>query len=116
MRSKSEVIIDDALYARGIEADYERKFEGADGTVKYPDFTIEDSASGIVYLWEHLGMLGDPAYRRRWEAKLVWYRVNGVLPREEGHGERATLIVTEDSRAGGLSSKQIHDLIEDVWG
>ena len=40
---KSEVIIADALTAAGIEFAYERPFTGYDGTIRLPDFVIEDA-------------------------------------------------------------------------
>ena len=39
------------------------------GRKRCPDFTIVDSATGINYYWEHLGLLDDPGYRARWEIK-----------------------------------------------
>lgn len=116
MRSKSEVIIADALDEAGIIADYERKFEGTDGTYRIPDFTIEDDASGVTYLWEHCGMLMDDSYRSRWATKRTWYRSQGVRPREEGKGDRAILIITEDTPEGGISSQKIRKLIKEIFG
>lgn len=115
MRSKSEVIIADSLAEAGIEYAYEKPLKGNDGNIRYPDFTIEDDDSGITYYWEHCGMLYDTAYRRRWEAKLVWLQEQGVLPKEEGYGQRGTLIVTSDTLAGGISSQEIKKLIKEIW-
>jgi hypothetical protein len=81
-----------------------------------PDVTIEGAASGVTYLWEHLGVLADPGYRRRWNAKLAWYEREGVRRREDGGGERATLIVTEDSAEGGIDSERIQSIIHEIWG
>ncbi|WP_086134583.1 AAA family ATPase [Methylocaldum sp. SAD2] len=114
LRSKSEVIIDDALYSRGIEAAYELPFLGKDGSKKLPDFTIENASTGQTFIWEHCGMMTDEGYRRRWKDKLAWYRENGVLPYEEGGGEVASLIVTEDDEHGGIDSSLINRIIDDV--
>lgn len=117
LRSKSEVIIDDALAAHGVVAGYEIPFHGRDGIEhRLPDFTIDDQAMGRVILWEHCGMLADEGYRLRWENKLQWYRDNGVLTLEEGGGERATLVVTQDDERGGIDGRQIDDLIRDLFG
>ena len=51
------------------------------GKTRWPDFTIEDDASGITYYWEHLGLLSDPAYALRWTAKRAAYLADGVQPR-----------------------------------
>lgn len=117
LRSKSEVIIDDALAVRGVEAGYEVPFFSADGLhYRLPDFTIEDQAIGRTILWEHCGMLSDGGYLRRWESKLRWYRENGVLPLEEGGGERATLVVTYDEENGGIDVRKIDAKIEELFG
>jgi len=114
VRSKSEVIVADALAAHGINYQYEAPFIGYDNTQRLPDFTIEDAASGDLFLWEHLGMLSSPKYRAAWQRKLAWYARSGVLPLEQGDGERATLLVTTDDAAGGIDSAKVHELIERV--
>lgn len=115
VRSKSEVIIADQLAAQGISYSYELELELA-GTVKYPDFTVEDEERGVTYFWEHCGMMFDPAYRRRWEEKLKWYRNNGIrLYNEEGASPKR-LIVTQDDQRGGISSEEIAQLIRRIMG
>ena len=114
VRSKSEVIIADNLLSKSIEYTYERKLVGSDGMTRYPDFTIEDE-SGVLYYWEHLGMLHEESYRKQWERKLEWYRSQGILPYEEGGGEKGMLIVTRDTEKGGISSEQIKKLIEEIF-
>ncbi|HJQ95157.1 MAG TPA: AAA family ATPase, partial [Acidimicrobiia bacterium] len=114
VRSKSEVIIADALASNGIIYAYEAPFVGYDGTQRLPDFTIDDPATGDRFVWEHLGMLGSPAYRRSWERKLEWYERSGVVPHEAGGGTAGTLIVTADDPLGGIDSASIHSLIATV--
>lgn len=113
VRSKSEVIIANLLHAKNVTYHYEHPLE-IDGLTKYPDFTIEDDDTGVTYYWEHCGMLRDPAYRRRWELKQAWYRENNILPHQEGGGAKGTLIVTEDSPEGGISSQDILRLLQTV--
>ena len=112
MISKSEVIIANELSASGIEYDYELPFVGSDGSRRYPDFTIEDPDTGVTWLWEHLGMLGNAEYDKKWESKQKWYRKNGVKPAEEGGGEIATLITTTETN--GIDHDQIADLISRI--
>lgn len=109
MISKSEVIIANELSASGIEYAYELPFVGKDGTRRYPDFTIVDPDTGVTWLWEHLGMLGNPEYEQKWGYKQEWYRKNGVKSAVEGGGEAATLITTTETK--GIDHEQIADLI-----
>ncbi len=109
MISKSEVIIANELATAGIVYEYEREFIGTDGTLRYPDFTIEDADTGITWYWEHLGMLGVAEYQEKWKAKLKWYRKNDVLPVEDGGGENGTLLTS--SERDGIDHDQIARLI-----
>ncbi|MBM4223441.1 MAG: RNA helicase [Gammaproteobacteria bacterium] len=115
VRSKSEVIIANALAAKGVDYAYERPLT-IEGVTKYPDFTIEDMESGQTLYWEHCGMLHVPSYRRRWEEKLEWYRRHGIGAREDDGGPAGTLIVTRDEANGSIDSAGIAALITDVLG
>ena len=112
MISKSEVIIANELAAAGIVYEYERPFIGKDGTPRYPDFTIEDTDTGITWYWEHLGMLGDNEYDEKWKAKLKWYRTNGVILDEEGDGENGTLLTSSETE--GIDHDQTARLIRKI--
>jgi len=111
VRSKSEVIVANLLKSKNIDYAYEKKLIGSDGSIRYPDFTIEDDDTGITYYWEHLGMLKLENYRKNWKKKLEWYRKQGILPIEEGGGENGVLLWSIDSEKGGIDSKEIEDLI-----
>jgi hypothetical protein len=115
VRSKSEVIIADMLFARELDYVYERKLLGLDGKTKYPDFTIDVAESGLKVYWEHLGMLGDPSYRARWDEKLMWYREQGIVPVEEGGGPAGTLVTSVDDPNGGIDSQAIATLMDSVF-
>lgn len=113
VRSKSEVIIANALAAKGLDYAYERPLT-LDGVTKYPDFTIEDMESGRTVYWEHCGMLHVPSYRRRWEEKLAWYRERGICAFEDGDRVGSNLIVTRDAANGSIDSAEIRRLIDEV--
>jgi hypothetical protein len=115
VRSKSEVIIANALAAKGVDYAYERPLT-IEGVTKYPDFTIEDMESGQTLYWEHCGMLHVPSYRRRWEDKLKWYRQHGIRAQDDGGGAEGTLIVTRDEANGSIDSAGIARLITKVLG
>jgi ATP-dependent exoDNAse (exonuclease V) alpha subunit len=111
VRSKSEVIIYNCLLTKGIKPIYEKPLK-IGVVVRYPDFTVEDEETGNIYYWEHCGMMYDPSYKKRWEEKLNWYRENNILPYTEGRGEGGTLIITNDSKKGGISSQEIDAIID----
>ena len=85
VRSKSEVIIANLLHDRDIPFVYEIELRAPDGTMKRPDFTIQ--WAGETWYWEHEGMLHDPEYRNKQEAKHKWY---------EKHGFAENLIITTE--------------------
>lgn len=115
VRSKSEVIIADLLYSKGIDFVYERELV-IGNSKRLPDFTIEDADTGETFYWEHLGMLNNASYRRKWEAKKAWYAAHGILQRGTGPGEDpdGTLIVTVDGSNGSISSAEIEQLVDEV--
>jgi len=115
VRSKSEVIIANLLHGAGLDYEYEYRLIGPDGSVRYPDFRIEDAETGQVIYWEHLGMMNDPSYQERWEQKLIWYRTQGILPIDEGGGPAGMLVVTEDDERGGIDSGKIEQLIINLF-
>ena len=105
VRSKSEVIIANQLYERGIKFDYE-KLKEENGRRCIPDFTFED-ASGDTIIWEHLGMLNNPAYKESWEKKLAFY--NSI-----GFTEGVNLFTTVDHENGSIDSTEIADVIDKI--
>lgn len=113
VRSKSEVIIANQLAYRGIPYAYEKKLT-LENETRWPDFTIEDKDSGNVFYWEHCGMMDDPEYRERWEAKLKWYAEHGILPYEDGGGRQGTLIVTEETKDSGIDTQYVDRLILNI--
>ena len=114
VRSKSELVIADKLYARGIEYAYEQPLVLPNGRTRYPDFTISDHAQGVTFYWEHLGMLDDQGYRARWERKRSEYLENGISPHLDGRGPQGTLIETHDQSGGGLDAATIASVINEV--
>jgi hypothetical protein len=115
VRSKSEVIIANKLYARGIPYTYEQELRLQDAR-RLPDFTIDDADTGRTIYWEHLGMLRDPAYRQSWEEKQAWYRRVGILPLDEDGGAQGTLVWTRDDDQGGIDCPRIDEVIDRLFG
>jgi hypothetical protein len=116
VRSKSELVIAEKLHARGIEYAYEQPLSLGQGRMRYPDFTIADHARGVIFYWEHLGLLDDPGYRARWDRKRAEYLTAGIKPWQDGGGPEGTLIETWDEPGGRLDAARIGKLIEEVLG
>jgi hypothetical protein len=95
VKSKNEVIVasilDELAPSRWA---YETPLKGNDGRTLSPDFTIQ-RADGSRLLWEHLGLMDDLDYARKWALKQKWYIDNGFLPHPQC-GEAGTLMWTDD--------------------
>lgn len=118
VRSKSEALIAELLHARGIEYAYERRLTAADGSFRYPDFTIDDEETGRTVYWEHLGLLHDTVYAQRWDRKLRWYAAQGIFPADHQHpdgGANGLLVWTRDDEYGGINNLQIAALIDKLF-
>lgn len=105
VRSKSEVIIANALTSYGIPFDYERQFPYPDdqGFALRPDFTF-DLPNGETRIWEHLGLMKRTDYSERTGRKLMIYQRYGYLIGRE-------LILTQDNEKGSCSSGFIDEVI-----
>jgi hypothetical protein len=115
MISKSEVIIADHLFYNNISYAYEAPITDSTGITIHPDFTIEDAETGIMYYWEHLGMLTQDDYRSKWQRKLGWYARNNVVPYTDATSEHdKQLITTKDKPDGGIDSSEILKIIKNV--
>lgn len=115
VRSKAELAIAEKLHAMGVPYVYEQPLV-LGGKMRWPDFTIEDDASGITYYWEHLGLLSDPAYAQRWATKRKAYLADGVRPVEGANGAERVLIETTEAEGAGLDMIEIERLARIVLG
>ena len=79
VRSKSEVMIADALQQAGILYRYECPLE-LGGKILYPDFTILRQGDREELYWEHLGMMDDPEYCHNALRKIRLYEGSGIYP------------------------------------
>jgi hypothetical protein len=115
MISKSEVIIADHLFYNNIRYTYENEIVDDRGITIHPDFTIDDRSAGIVYYWEHLGLLTDDEYRKKWDRKMQWYKRNNiVLVKDAKSEDEKRLIITKDKPDGGIDSQEVLRIIKAV--
>ena len=115
VRSKAELAIAEKLIAMGVPYVYEQSLS-LGGRTRWPDFTIEDDASGITYYWEHLGLLSNPAYARRWKAKRQAYLDEGIRPLKHASDADRMLIETREAEGSGLDMLEVENLARIVLG
>ena len=104
VRSKSEVMIADALAQAGIPYRYEYPLE-LDGIIYYPDFTILRVSDLQEMRWEHFGMMEDSEYSREAIRKIRTYERNGMFP-------GINMIYTMESETWPLNMAVIRRTIE----
>lgn len=115
VRSKSEVIVADALHDLGLPYSYEAELSYPGEHPRRPDFTIQRPGSTPVY-WEHLGMLDLAGYRADWEARKAWYASHDILPWTDGGGAAGTLVWSDENVTdSGISSHAIRELARGVF-
>lgn len=82
VRSKSEKIIADYFYRRGIAYKYEHPlYLKGMGTI-YPDFTLLSPTTREEIYWEHLGKMDDPIYVKNAIKRIQTYEKNDIYPGE----------------------------------
>lgn len=105
VRSKSEMIIANALTTYGIPFLYEKPFlyPSENGTYYEPDFTFE-LPFGEIKIWENLGLLNDLRYCEHNAQKLHLYQKHGFMIGKN-------LLITQDDAKGGCDSLYIDEII-----
>jgi hypothetical protein len=115
VRSKSEVIVVDALHDLGLPYSYEAEITFPGEHPRRPEFTVSRPGSPSVY-WEHLGMLDLSGYRADWEARKAWYASHDIMPWTEGGGSAGTLVWSDENVTdSGISSHGISELAREVF-
>ena len=110
VRSKGECIWYDSLKRAGIPFRYDPmiKLRDTNGYVKRksPDFEIL-CLSGKLFYIEHLGMLLNQGYMEDFKEKVRLYMLNGIVIGDN-------LLLTSDSKDGGINSQMITELIDKI--
>lgn len=105
MRSKSEVLIANALYYKGIPYKYECPIYLPNGKVKYPDFTILHIKQRKTYYWEHFGKMDDVEYVENNVKKISEYEKIGIILGDN-------LIITMETSGIPLGTRTIENLLQ----
>ena len=105
VRSKSEILIADALFRHNIPYRYEYPVYDNGVIIAAPDFNCLNVRLRKDYYWEHLGKLGDPDYSNRNVAKLEKYTFAGDF-------DESSLILTFETDSHPLNTKVIEEKIK----
>ncbi len=104
VRSKSEKILADYFYRKGIPYKYECPLYLERFGIVHPDFTFLSRRTGQEIYWEHDGRMDDPIYARNAVRKIAAYEENDIFP-----GER--LILTFETEKTMLNTRLIEKLV-----
>ncbi|WP_200277183.1 hypothetical protein, partial [Rhodovulum adriaticum] len=106
VRSKSEKILADIFYSKGIDYKYECPVNLSNSVRIYPDFTFLHPTSKKEIYWEHHGMMDDPAYSEETIRKIRTYEKNGIFVGKN-------LIITFETRSQTLDGEWVEKLIKE---
>lgn len=106
MRSKSEKILADKLYAMNIPYVYEIPlYLRGYGDVR-PDFMVLNKRTRKEYYWEHLGMMDDREYCEKTIRKIECYEKNGIFPGKN-------LLLTYETEMHPLNGRVVEEIIRE---
>lgn len=105
VRSKSEIVIADALARKGIPYRYEYPLVLSDGGAVRPDFYCLNKRTRKEKVWEHLGMMSDYDYSNKNVKKIDKYEMNGYFPGDN-------LIVTMETDKCFLNTRLVDQIID----
>lgn len=103
VRSKSETIIANMLFANNIPFRYENLLQ-INGSTFYPDFTIRNPKTNKLCYWEHFGLMDNDEYRESAINKINMYCKNDIIP-------DVNLILTYETKKHPLDSSWVQQLI-----
>lgn len=109
VRSKSEVIIADALNRAGIPYRYEYPLYIKGLEYINPDFTILNVKMRKEIIWEHLGLMDKPEYAENNVYKINCYE-------KSGYHMGDNLICTFETKQNPLNQKTVKEIIQRYFG
>ena len=105
VRSKSEALIADRLFARGVPYHYEPMVMLTGRPTLCPDFYVLNKRTRENFFWEHLGMMDDPAYCNRNMKKIRDYMDMGYIQGKD-------LIITYETKEYPLDTNYVEKIIK----
>ena len=112
VRSKSEVLIADALTRHGIPYRYEYPLQlkksqiNKSPAIFHPDFMCLNTRTRQEFYWEHYGLMDSPEYAKKAAGKLRLFTENGIFPGRN-------LIITIETQSEPLSTHTIDMTIKE---
>lgn len=104
VRSKSEILIANALKKNGIPYRYEAPlYLNGLGTI-HPDFTVLNVRERKEYYWEHLGKMDEPEYIENALQRIDSYEKNNIFPGSQ-------LILSHETLHNPINSRTIEKMI-----
>ena len=105
VRSKSEVIIANLLYNKGIPYHYETPVKISSTLTFHPDFLCLNKRTRQEFYWEHCGKMDDSEYSSNLVKRLAIYAQKNIIPGKN-------LILTMETLEQPLNTKDIERIIE----
>lgn len=105
VRSKSEILIANALERKQIPYKYECPILLKELGIIHPDFTALNVKKRKIIYWEHLGKMDDPDYARKNTFRINIYQKHGIYLGD-------SLIVTMETSTLPLDVKLVDELIK----
>lgn len=106
VRSKSEILIANALQKHHIPYRYEYPYQFESyGPLLHPDFTVLNIRTRKELIWEHMGKMDNEEYSEYALNRILNYEKYGIFPGDN-------LILTHETLANPLNSKIIEKTIK----
>ena len=105
VRSKSEKIIADKLYMKGIPYVYEQPLYLKGYGYVVPDFKVLNIRTRKEYYLEHFGMMDDSEYLRKVLRKIETFQKNNIFPGDN-------LLMTFETSDSPLNTRILEELVK----
>lgn len=104
VRSKSEILIANALKKHGVPYRYEAPLYLNGLGIIHPDFTVLNVTERKEYYWEHMGKMDDPQYIEQALQRIDAYEKNNIFP-------GVKLILSHETLMHPIDSRNIEKMI-----